>query len=339
VPVADRIRAFLELGRTHGALLTAYCGVVGLLASPNVVDPGGADLHLLVKMTIIGIFIHFYGCAINELRDIELDAKVAEISHKPLVSGRVSEKEGQFFCAFALFMAAFLFAIWFPVVEANLVFLVALFFGGAYSIWGKYTPWAYEFTLGTFGFFFVLAGALAVGEVNLLVWIVAGEVFLAMNYSIYDAGIKDADTDRTDNVPTRAVIWGYKHGDAIDVKHPLFKFAVLLKVAVLGLYAIPIITTYMAPHLLEMPVEFIVAFFVMIIPSQVFVLYRLLGTHTRLSLTRYVVLDLALSWLMAPLLFIDILGLIGWIVFFATPILWAIMFNFIMYRTYLTPKM
>ncbi|MEM3342410.1 MAG: hypothetical protein QW728_06920, partial [Thermoplasmata archaeon] len=60
------IRSYLELGRAHGAGLTAACALVGAYttgAAPSIKE--------LILITVVGICYHFYGCALNELMDID----------------------------------------------------------------------------------------------------------------------------------------------------------------------------------------------------------------------------------------------------------------------------
>ena len=81
----QRVKRYLELGRTFSAMLTAGAAILGAYSVGVAVQ----WWQILVFLAI-GFFSHAFGCALNEICDYELDKKVPEIAHKPLVKGDIT---------------------------------------------------------------------------------------------------------------------------------------------------------------------------------------------------------------------------------------------------------
>lgn len=349
-----RVKRYLELGRTFSGMLTAGAAILGAYSV-------GAEVywwHILVFMAV-GFFSHAFGCALNEICDYELDKKVPEISHKPLVKGDITMVQAFSFTLLCIF-ASYILVIWFFPYKSTLIFFtLANVFAAAYSLKGKYTPWAYDFTLGMGLFFYVLYGAAAVGGFHSIMEILnypmaivaALIIFLFEVFIQWGNAVKDVETDKLLNVPTRAVAWGYRHQDTIGIHDPNMLYGVLIKMGLISMFLAPFLLD--SSGVVDFNFTFIYAgvpvylliFLLIGLPTQLYSILKMLGKHTREGYISFIVKDGVLTWLACPFLVIDSfvllyglwLGFLGAIGLFLLPFFWFLMLTTIIYGTPMRP--
>ncbi|EMR75017.1 hypothetical protein MBGDF03_00506 [Thermoplasmatales archaeon SCGC AB-540-F20] len=231
--------------------------------------------------------------------------------------------------------------IFFPNIISTILIIVAISFGIGYDIKGKYTPWLYEFTLGTAYFFMVFYGASIPGglqSITPLTWVIAIIIFFETNMTIWMAGLKDVKTDLHTKIPTRAVIWNYNHEQPLTLKDKNFIFGSFVKIAILLTFSIPFIYDVLYPPIFQVNTTYFYIFLIIGIGSQLFLIYKLLGRHDREQWTKMVVLDIAITLLLAPLIIYHEVGIVGVLALFLGPILWQFLLNYIIYGTISAPK-
>ncbi|UCG69225.1 MAG: UbiA prenyltransferase family protein [Thermoplasmata archaeon] len=341
-----RIKRYFELGRVFSAMLTAGAAILGAYSVGVVVQWWQIMIFLAV-----GFFSHAFGCALNEICDYELDKKVPEISHKPLIRGDIKMVQAYSFTLFCIF-ASYTLVIWFFPQRPTLIFFtMANIFAAAYSLKGKYTPWAYDFTLGTGLFFYVLYGAAAVGEFNAIMEIfnypmaivAAIIIFLFEVFIQWGNAVKDVETDRLLDVPTRAVVWGYKHEDNLGIRDPNLVYGVIIKYFLIVMFLAPFFLDYLGIvdfgfklYLFGLP-QYLVIFLILGIPTQFYSIYKMIGRHTRSSYINFIVKDGVLTWLVCPFLVVDNIGILGAIGLFLLPSVWFLLITTMLYRTPMRP--
>jgi 4-hydroxybenzoate polyprenyltransferase len=327
-------------------MLTAGAAILGAYSIGVIVQ----WWQILVFLAV-GFFSHAFGCALNELCDYELDKKVPEISHKPLIKGDITLNQGYSFTLFCL-IASYALVIWFFPQRTTLIyFTLANIFAAAYSVKGKYTPWAYDFTLGTGLFFYVLFGASAVGEFNsvmeTLVYpmaiVAALIIFLFEVFIQWGNAVKDVETDRLLKVPTRAVVWGYSHEDNLGIRDPNLVYGVIIKYFLIVMFLMPFILDGIGLvdfgfrlYFLGLPL-YLVFFLILGIPTQLYSIYMMIGRHTRSSYINFIVKDGVLTWLACPFLVVDTIGILGAIGLFLLPSFWFLFITSMLYGTPMRP--
>ncbi|UCE73363.1 MAG: UbiA prenyltransferase family protein [Methanomassiliicoccales archaeon] len=342
----NRVKRYFELGRVFSAMLTAGAAILGAYAVGIEVE----WWQILIFMAV-GFFSHAFGCALNEICDYELDKKVPEISHKPLIKGDITMVQAFSFTLVCLF-ASYTLVIWFfPHMPTLIFFTLANIFAAAYSFKAKYTPWAYDFTLGAGLFFYTLYGAAAVGEFDLLrdvlnfpmVMVAALIIFLFEVFIQWGNAVKDVETDRLLKVPTRAVVWGYKHEDNLGIRDPNLVYGVIIKLFLITMFIIPffldsigVVDFGFSNYLIGLPLYF-VFFIILGIPAQLYSIYTMLGRHTRSSYINFIVKDGVLTWLACPFLVVDTIGVLGAIGLFFLPFIWFLFIKTILYKTPMRP--
>jgi 4-hydroxybenzoate polyprenyltransferase len=341
-----RIKRYFELGRVFSAMLTAGAAILGAYSVGVVVE----WWQILVFLAI-GFFSHAFGCAINEICDYELDKKVPEISHKPLIKGDITMVQAFSFTLFCIF-AGYILVIWFfPSMPTLMFFTLANIFAAAYSLKGKYTPWAYDFTLAIGLFFYTLYGAAAVGGFPLLreilnfpMAIVAATIILLFEVFIqWGNAVKDVETDRLLKVPTRAVVWGYKHEDNLGIRDPNLVYGVLIKVFLIIMFLGPFFLDELGfvdfgfkMYVGVLPL-YLVIFLILGLPAQLYSIFKMLGRHTRSSYLSFIVKDGVLTWLACPFLVVDNIGIMGAVGLFLLPSIWFLFITTTLYGTPMRP--
>lgn len=341
-----RVKRYFELGRVFSAMLTAGAAILGAYAVGVVVE----WWQILVFMAV-GFFSHAFGCALNELCDHELDKKVPEISHKPLIVGDITQNQAFSFILICIF-ASYAIVIWFfPFMPALMFFTLANIFAAAYSVWGKYTPWAYDFTLGTGLLFYTLFGAAAVGGFALMmdvllypmVIVVALIIFLFEVFIQWGNAVKDVETDRLLKVPTRAVIWDYKLEDDLGIRDPNLVYGVVIKLFLINMFIIPFLLDGLGVvdfgfkmFLFGLPL-YLIFIIIFGIPLQLFSIYKMLGRHSRSGYVNFIVKDGVLTWLACPFLVVDNIGVLGAFLLFLMPSFWFLFITTMLYGTPMRP--
>jgi 4-hydroxybenzoate polyprenyltransferase len=343
-----RVKRYFELGRVFSAMLTAGAAILGAYAVGVVVE----WWQILVFMAV-GFFSHAFGCALNELCDYELDKKVPEISHKPLIVGDITMNQGFSFTLFCIFVSYALVIWFFPFMPALMFFTLANIFAAAYSVWGKYRPWAYDFTLGTGLLFYTLFGAAAVGGFGLMmdvflhpmVIVAALIIFLFEVFIQWGNAVKDVETDRLLKVPTRAVVWGYKHEDNLGIRDPNLVYGVIIKLFLITMFLVPFLLDALGVvdfgfrmFLFGLPL-YLVFFIILGIPAQLYSIHMMLGRHSRSSYVNFIVKDGVLTWLACTFLVVDTIGILGAFLLFLMPSFWFLFITMLLYGTPMRPEL
>jgi 4-hydroxybenzoate polyprenyltransferase len=294
----EKFRYYLGLGRVQGASTTAAVSILGAYTAAGHL--GILDLFILLA---VGLLSHSTGAAINEICDMELDSKVPQLSRKPLVSGKVTQIQAISFVLLGLFLN-FLIIIYFYPTMAVLVFLLSYSIVTFYSIKGKYKPVASEISF-PFGYaLYSIFGAVALGSPTTLSWIVFICIFLALLFNQWQNEMKDVDTDRTLDLPTMANRRGYTLGRKLSLKDPLVVYALCLKFIFFGIYLVPLLFQLVTPI-------YLILFLIIGIPTQAYLIRNIFRIRSRDQWVKSMILDMTLSWILGPLLIIDIIGILG----------------------------
>lgn len=322
------LEPYAQLGRIFGSLLTASCALIGYLSGAPDLEQAFGNLGAarLTALILVAILAHIVGATCNELAGMQEDASVPELKRKPLVSGRVSQRAAWIYAGIAG-LASISISYMVLGLRPTIPLILGIGIGAYYNFWGKYTAWAYEGSLGLGIATGMMVGAFSGGGITPLFMITASIVFLEVTFCQWLGGIKDVETDRRQGIPTRAVIWGYTLERRLRLTEANFVLAIGLKGAIVCCYLIPLL----APEHFAMSTIYQRLALWVAAPTQGVTLLLLLLGKTRLWFTRIIVFDLAITWLMAPLLVYGGLGSIGTPVFYLAPVVWALGWNRLLY--------
>jgi len=329
--MARIIRNYMQLGRVFSAMLTAGIAIIGAYSTGHVLTPSE-----FMAFMWLGFWFHAFGGSYNELCDIELDSMVDELNKKPLVSGAVSKIQAMSFILMTVFLGALVLGFMFPNLFAILFWVLSYSTAAYYDARGKYTPYMFELSLGLCFLLWALFGALAVSEnlhssltINTLA--VSLVIFVFAVYINWGNAMKDAPTDRTLKVPTRAVVWGYNHDKKLGFWSPHVLYALLIKLVLITAFSLPLLARYFyfdfIPTLASKPVLFSLdiyslLFILYVIPSQIWIVVRARGRHDREWWTDYIVADIFLTWFAFSFMVVSLVGVLWSLALFCLPFVW-----------------
>ncbi|MBN1540474.1 MAG: UbiA family prenyltransferase [Candidatus Thermoplasmatota archaeon] len=329
----------LGLYRLHTAMATA--SVAGIAA--HIAGGGPA---LVVGAVAGSIFHHAWAFSLNEVADLEVDSRNPELSHKPLVSGRISRSGGVMASFIALALSFVLFSAG-ALLDGGDVFAVLILLslstlsGTIYDLWGKKFPLSDIFVSIWMGLL-VLASAAGSGgwdpgSLGVIAVAVLSSVHILFNNSV-EGGLKDVENDAGSGSRTLAVVTGCRIDRGKLVVSPVFfSWAVLLRASfVIGSAVFSLFIAEEAGW-----------------GAWVVVVVSILGaglfTHAltflrsgreveRKGMLRTFSLHELSSFGISLIVIIPAVGILPALAAFIAPVLWLLFFNRVIFGTGLAPK-
>lgn len=203
--LTERLRLYIQLTRLNrpiGILLLLWPTLWGVW-----IAAGGHPAWHIVAIFILGtLLMRSAGCAINDYADRHIDLHVERTQHRPLTSGKVSERE-TVWLAVVLALISFLLILPLNPLTWVLAFPAA-FLAASYPFTKRFfaIPQAY---LGiAFGFGIPMAYAATTGSVPPLAWLLlAANVFWCIAYDTEYAMV-DRDDDIHLGIHSSALFFG-----------------------------------------------------------------------------------------------------------------------------------
>jgi hypothetical protein len=156
-------------------------------------------------------------------------------------------------------------------------------------------------------------------------------IFIFEVFIQWGNAVKDVETDRLLKVPTRAVVWGYKHEDNLGIRDPNLVYGVLIKLILITLFLVPflldglgIVDFGFTMFLFGLPL-YLIFFIILGVPTQLFSIYKMLGRHSRST------------WLACPFLVVDNITILGAFLLFLMPSFWFLFITTMLYGTPMRP--
>ncbi|HHG84372.1 MAG TPA: protoheme IX farnesyltransferase [Bacteroidetes bacterium] len=118
-----RVRAYAQLVKMRLTLLVVFSAVFGYLMAPSVV---GIDPMLLLLLGLSGFLITGASNTLNQVIEVEHDAKMKRTEGRPLVQGVISSLEAVIFAVISGVIGVAMLAIFFPGMIAALLGIIAL---------------------------------------------------------------------------------------------------------------------------------------------------------------------------------------------------------------------
>jgi len=284
----------------------------------------------VICLGTIGFFAHYYGNALNEIVDRDLDATVPELKKKPLVANSITLREAQLLTIISFSSVMVLTLLFYPMLLTITLGFASLSMVTFYNMKGKYLPWAYDFALPIGIGLSVLYGASAVHGITPLAVNVALITVWAGAFMEWEGAMKDVETDRRLHVPTRAVIWGYHHDKLLTLRDENIIFGIGLKGILLISCSLPVVFDLVSR-------EYLYIFLIIGVPSQLYIIFEMFGVHDRESYIRMAVKSETATLFLVGCILLENIYLIGFVTLFLVSIFWFVAVNRLIYRSTMIP--
>lgn len=319
------IKGAFMLMRVQTAPLSAGMALIGYFAA------GGSNNIIGVLLFLQGIIGHAWANSLNEYSDRHIDRKAGYLTHKPLVSGTISDKT-------ALIIVWVLFGLHFPItilvasgMLTYIMYFITVVLLYIYNAHGK-KFYGSDYVLALAIFSWYVYGVSAAGSFYFTTALVAlgliAAVQVAFNNSV-EGGIKDVESDRKGNARTLAIMAGVKWEDRIYVPLGFNLYAASLKL-------VQLVLLWVVYTDIGHPVEFVVAAGFLVLAIIVFYLPLKETSSRKDVLKRFTAVEV-LSFLAFLVSASSITGPVVPIVLFLTALIWFMFINLIMYGTPSTP--
>ncbi len=202
-PHSERMRAYAHLMRLDRPIGTWLLLLPGWWAIA-LADASRWDLYIL--FAIGAVVMRGAGCAINDLWDQDMDAKVERTQLRPLPSGRLTRREA-FGLLGVLLLTGFLILISMPPMAIALGVL-SLGFVVTYPLMKRFTWWPQLFLGFTFNFGALIGWAAATGVLSWqAVVLYTGGIFWTLGYDTIYAH-QDKEDDALAGIKSTARLFG-----------------------------------------------------------------------------------------------------------------------------------
>lgn len=333
----EKIREIAILIRIQ-QLGTSITAVVGGLTVK------GFDLELLdfILLFVIGLIINIGGQVHNDIIDFDIDKRSKVLKERPLVKGTISFLTAKIIILLCLITIFAIILYFFPNISALLVIIISFIFGLLYNIYSKKLPGSDLFLSLTMSLL-ILFGAIVVNDnfkglhdIGMITWVVFALTFTHVFLMIaLGGGLKDVKNDRKEGAKTLAIFLGVKANDKLHI--PLFyKLIILLfDFSTIIFVFVPFVIFDFNFSLIQVIVIFLLVIFMIfstinLLRINIFDRKKIMYNNRNHELAGY---------LLVPILLFNIIGLY-WVVFLIFfPIIWFIIFNYILYKdSWMNPK-
>jgi 4-hydroxybenzoate polyprenyltransferase len=329
----------LRLYRLHTGLVTA--AVPGLI----VYILGGGPL-LIMGVVLGAISHHAWGFSLNEIADLEVDKGNPELSHKPLVSGRMSKRAAGFLSFSALFISFLLFFIstiiegCCPVIPM-IILLAATISGTIYDLYGKKFPLSDIFVAMWYGLL-IMAAASTVerwGPYSVEVWAAAslGFLHILFNNSV-EGGLKDVENDHSSGARTLAVSTGCRADEGIlRISRSFLIWGFLLRaVFIISASVFVLFISEEAEWGRWITVAVPVMGLFLFVHSLTFLQREVVWN--RKKLIKNFALHEIFSFALSLVVILPAAGVVPALIALIAPVLWVVLFNRLIFRSGVAPK-
>ena len=192
----------VRLDKPVGILLLLWPTLIALwLAAKGIPDPS-----VLFVFVMGVILMRSAGCAINDYADREIDKKVKRTQHRPLTSGKITEKETLLVFA-SLSLIAFILVLFMNKLTIMMSF-IGIILAASYPFMKRYHYLPQVHLGAAFGWAAPMAYAAQANEVTEITWL----IFIAtvLWATVYDTmyAMVDYDDDIKIGVKSTAILFG-----------------------------------------------------------------------------------------------------------------------------------
>ncbi len=330
----EKIKAYFQLLRFHAAASESTLILLGALLM------GLRDIFMLFILFLIGLFYHIYGYVLNDYADLELDKQSPDLSKKPLVSGTIPKEHALLLTLIGLIGGYILMVIYVRTAASFFLYSLAIILGGVYDLYGKKVPGISDFIIAgslTFSFFF--GASIVPGQVSIPVYLTGLLIFVAIVFvNVVEGGLKDVDHDYLTGGKTLAILLGVK---VQENRLLMTKKFIGFGYGLIGACFFLLLFLFKQPEIdivhgqnFELPIVVILLVIILVLTVRFFQI----KTFDRSKIKR---MYAVINGLAGVLLFFGIyplIGLVALVVLLTLPVTWYVLFNMLLYKKPLQPR-
>ncbi|MGA2198686.1 MAG: heme o synthase [Nitrososphaerales archaeon] len=202
---SSSVRNYWELVKPRIVLLLVFTGVAGMLVAYKEVGLNPTALQLLIGTA--AIFLGSAGAEVlTNYHDRDIDYLMKRTSHRPLPSGRISERRALVF-GFAMSILSVVLAYWFNALAAIFMIIGLVDNVVVYSLWLKRRSWLNIILGGISGGMPVLVGYAAIADsVSALAVFMSALVIVWIPTHIWSLAIKTREDYVNAKIPMLPVV-------------------------------------------------------------------------------------------------------------------------------------
>ncbi len=331
-----KLKEYAKLFRLPSSLGISIVGVIGALSvkNPNL------DFSILIILLIMGVIGNIFGYVLNDYLDSKFDRLTKDLSDRPLVKGTISEKNALaiiIICSIAIFVIP---SIFFRSILLIFILIISVVLGIFYDLFCKKIVCSEFFLAGAMASF-CLFGAVAVSgdiksfnELGSLTWIVVTVMFIyVFIMDAFEGNFKDVENDRKAGAVTLPVYLGVKASKKLRVPLCYKFFLIFFKFIIIILIFLPFIFLEYSYWNWQILILILLAF------GMVWSMIKILniGSFDRQRIAIYSRRHGVISYFVFPFILIRLIGF-EWAIFLIFyPVIWPLIFNYILYGKSLTP--
>jgi len=326
----NKIREVLVLIRIQqvGASITAIIGALSIKGM-------SIELSTVFLLFIIGAIINIGGQVHNDICDYKIDKRSRELRHRPLVKGTISIKSAKIFVLLCLAIVLAILLYFYPSIYLISIILISFSIGTLYNIYSKKIPGADLFLSASLALFF-LFGAISVmdnfqgfQDITISTWILFSLVFI--HVFLMDAlggGLKDAENDRKSGAKTLAVYLGIKTENGFYIPMS-YKLIIMLFELSTVFFTIGLFLFFK----FEYTIIQIIIIGIILIGMVTSTIRMLQMKEFDRKKIKYVNRNHELfGYILVPMIIIISIGVFWFLFLLLLPILWFMIFNYILYK-------
>ncbi len=331
-----KLKEYAKLFRLPSSLGISIIGVIGALS----VKDGNLDLLTLIILLLIGVIGNIFGYVLNDYMDAKIDKRSKKLSGRPLVKGTVSKKVAMAIilsCLIAIFIIPL---IYFRDILLMLILIISVVLGIFYNTFCKKIVCAELFLSGAMASF-CLFGAVAVSdnirslqELGGITWVVVTIMFLYVFVMVvFEGNFKDVENDRKVGAITLPVYLGVSTAKKMHVPISCKALFIIFKIIIITLIFVPFI--FFDLIFWNWQILILIMLAIGMIWSMISMLNESSFDEERLAC--YSRRHGVLSYFVFPFILIRFIG-IEWTIFLIFyPVIWPLIFNYLLYGKSLTP--
>ena len=324
------IREYAKFFRVQ-VLGTSVTAVIGALS----VKGFALELSDFVILFVMGAIGTIAGYVFNDYCDVEIDKYVKDLRERPLVKGTISRRTALNIYILFNVINFLLLLIFYGRILPVTIRIISMVLGPLYHMLSKRLVGSDIFVAGSMAFF-CLFGAVAVSEdiqglrmISGLTWTVVLLVFVHVLFmNIIEGSLKDVENDRRSGVKNLAIILGVKAGEKKMLIPNSFKaIAILLNIITAVFVFIPFLFFDLAfwNWQIILLILFVISMFVItikLISIDIFDRKKIGHYSGRKEFISYTIV------------LIMLMGFVGfpWTIFLILlPVIWFILFNYVLH--------
>lgn len=299
----------------------------------------------IIPLLIIGILSGIYSFVLNDYIDIDIDRLRSELSKRPLVSGTISKKTAKIVilsCFIGAYLVIFLFFFRFEInfFTALAVLIIADILGAIYNIYGKKITGS-DLIVALSQSLFLLFGALIVSSkisIGFITWILFSLTFLQLFYmNAIAAALKDVDHDYIKKIRNLAFIFGVKVAN-----NKKFIVPTAFKILGTGIRCTSIFVIFLPFFYYNVKYQIIqIALLLILSIITMYCNFKILflKKFDKSKLKKMIMIQLALHYIIVPIILISFTNLVIILLITFVPIIWYFLVSYTINEKSLDPQM